>query len=98
MMLGLRTWPATVTPRRRRRRPPMYQVAPVRTQQTRHNSGASGDSYCFVVLTGTENGKKIKNGGVYYNDEYVRCGNTSLIAKRLSQLPGAHEGDGLFTR
>jgi ketosteroid isomerase-like protein len=48
---------------------------------------ATGVSYCLVVLVGTENGKTIRNtSGVYYNDEYVRRGNTWLIAKRVSHF------------
>ncbi|HUP40401.1 MAG TPA: hypothetical protein VM115_09805 [Vicinamibacterales bacterium] len=39
----------------------------------------------MVVLIGTENGKRIKNTSVvYYNDEYVRQGNSWLISKRVS--------------
>jgi hypothetical protein len=39
------------------------------------------------VLIGVENGKRVKNtSGVYYNDEYVRRGNTWLISKRVSHF------------
>jgi hypothetical protein len=48
---------------------------------------ATGISYCLVILIGTENGRKIKNtAGVTYQDEYVRRGNTWLIAKRVSHF------------
>ena len=48
---------------------------------------ATGMSYCLVVLIGKENGKTFMNtNGVYYNDEYVRRGNTWLIAKRVSHF------------
>ena len=48
---------------------------------------ATGVSYCLVVLIATESGKTIKNtSGVYYDDEYVRRGNTWLIAKRVSHF------------
>jgi hypothetical protein len=52
-----------------------------------HGDKATGVSYCFVVLIGMEDGKKIKNtAGVTYKDEYVRRGNEWLIAKRLSHF------------
>ena len=48
---------------------------------------ATGVAYCLVVLIGTENGKTVKNtAGVMYNDEYVRRGNSWLIAKRESHF------------
>lgn len=56
-------------------------------QQTLTLNGdkASGISYCYVVLIGTENGKKFKTEfGVYYNDEYVRVGKKWLISHRKS--------------
>lgn len=50
-----------------------------------HGDRATGVAYCQVTLIGTENGKRIKStNGVYYNDEYVRRGDTWLIAKRRS--------------
>ena len=48
---------------------------------------ATGTSYCFVVLIGTENGRRVRNtAGVIYSDEYVRRGNAWLIAKRVSRF------------
>jgi ketosteroid isomerase-like protein len=52
-----------------------------------HGDKAKGVSYCLVVLIGKENGKTYKNtSGVIYNDEYVRRGQTWLIAKRVSNF------------
>ena len=56
-------------------------------QQTLTLNGdkATGISYCYVVLIGTENEKKYKTElGVYYQDEYVRVGKKWLIAHRKS--------------
>ena len=48
---------------------------------------ATGTSYCFVVLIGTENGRKIRNtAGVIYSDEYIRRGDAWLFAKRVSRF------------
>ena len=44
---------------------------------------ATGISYCFVTLIGTENGKKMKTSiGAYYTDEFVRQNGHWLIAHR----------------
>jgi hypothetical protein len=41
----------------------------------------------LVVLVGQENGKPVRTTmGVYYDDEYVRRGDTWLIAKRVSHF------------
>jgi hypothetical protein len=54
-------------------------------QQTATLNGdkATGISYCFVTLIGTENGEKMKTTiGAYYTDEFVRMGGHWLIAHR----------------
>jgi hypothetical protein len=64
----------------------VYHINGQQTVEIRGDT-ATGVSYCLVVLIGTENGKKIRNtSGVYYNDEYVRRGNSWLIAKRVSHF------------
>jgi hypothetical protein len=50
---------------------------------TLNGDKATGISYCFVTLIGTENGKKMKtNIGAYYTDEFVRQNGLWLIAHR----------------
>lgn len=50
---------------------------------TLNGDKATGISYCFVTLIGTENGKKMKTSiGAYYNDEFVRENGHWLIAHR----------------
>ena len=52
---------------------------------TLNGDKATGTSYCFVVLIGNENGKRMKTSmGVYYYDQFVREGGRWLIAKRQS--------------
>jgi ketosteroid isomerase-like protein len=64
----------------------VYHINGQQTVDVRGDT-ATGTSYCLVVLIGVENGKRIKNtSGVYYNDEYVRRGNTWLISKRVSHF------------
>ena len=48
---------------------------------------ATGTTYCQAVLISNENGKRFRNiSGVQYDDEYVRRGETWLIAKRVSRF------------
>jgi hypothetical protein len=50
---------------------------------TLNGDKATGISYCFVTLIGTENGKKMKtNIGAYYTDDFVRQDGHWLIAHR----------------
>jgi hypothetical protein len=50
---------------------------------TLNGDKATGISYCFVTLIGTENGKKMKtNIGAYYTDDFVRKDGHWLIAHR----------------
>ena len=50
---------------------------------TLNGDKATGISYCFVMLIGTENGKKMKTTiGAYYTDEFVRQNGHWLIAHR----------------
>jgi hypothetical protein len=50
---------------------------------TLNGDKATGISYCFVTLIGTENGKKMKTSiGAYYTDDFVRRDGHWLIAHR----------------
>jgi hypothetical protein len=50
---------------------------------TLNGDKATGISYCFVTLIGTESGKKIKTSiGAYYTDDFVRQNGHWLIAHR----------------
>jgi hypothetical protein len=50
---------------------------------TLYGDKATGISYCFVTLIGTDNGKKMKTSiGAYYNDEFVHQNGHWLIAHR----------------
>jgi hypothetical protein len=50
---------------------------------TLNGDKATGISYCFVTLIGTENGRKMKTSiGAYYTDEFVRQDGHWLIAHR----------------
>lgn len=54
---------------------------------TLNGDKATGTSYCYVTLIGTENGKKMSTtSGVYYEDEYVKQNGHWLIAKRTSHF------------
>lgn len=48
---------------------------------------AEGTCYCFITLTGDDNGKKTKTTiGATYKDEYIRLNNQWLIAKRVGNF------------
>lgn len=48
---------------------------------------AAGTCYCLITLIGDENGKKMKTTiGAIYQDDYVREGNSWLIAKRIGNF------------
>ncbi|GMW05630.1 MAG: hypothetical protein AMXMBFR8_04270 [Nevskiales bacterium] len=52
-----------------------------------HGDGATGVSYCLVVLIGKDGDRRFRNtAGVIYHDEYVRRDGRWLIAKRISNF------------
>lgn len=48
---------------------------------------ATGTCYCFITLTGNENGKKIRTTiGATYEDEYIRVNSQWFVSKRVGDF------------